>query len=63
MPKSALVDRVAGPSRILLDVAEGNLDEDGLEAVAAWLIAGAPDAVPEHVIERGLRARPDARPT
>ena len=48
------------PSRILVDLAEGWLDESELEAVADWLSASAPATPPSHLVELGLRARHEA---
>ena len=53
MPQFAQWDRPGRPSRILLDVAQGKLDEGELEAVAAWLAATAVEP-PVEVLERGI---------
>ena len=53
MPQFAPSDRPARPSRILLDVAQGQLDDAELEAVAAWFAATAAEP-PAEVLERGI---------
>jgi hypothetical protein len=53
-------EHAARPSRILVDLAEGWLDDNEVEAVAEWLSASAPAAPPQHVVELGLRARREA---
>ncbi len=60
MSASRNTEHAAQPSRILVDLAEGSLDESELEAVADWLSASAPAAPPQHLVELGLRARREA---
>jgi hypothetical protein len=44
-------------SRVLIDLAEGRLDDSELDAVTAWLSASAPADLPERLVELGLNAR------
>lgn len=43
------------PSRILINLAEGRLDETELEALATWLSAEAMEEPPVAVLERAVR--------
>lgn len=54
MARSLAVRKVARPPRILLDLAEGKLGQDEVDAVRAWLLAGGLTEPPEQLLERAL---------
>lgn len=60
MSSTPHTERTARPSRILVDLAEGWLDESELEAVADWLSASAPATSLPHLVDLGLRVRREA---
>jgi hypothetical protein len=59
MRYTSLVDRPTGPSRILIDLAEGRLTGSELDVVDAWLTASAPAEAPEQLVKLALNTRSD----
>jgi hypothetical protein len=56
MPENSLANESTRPSRILVDLAEGRLDQLELDALVTWISASAPQALPERLVELGVYA-------
>jgi hypothetical protein len=57
MVEAVRASRAAGPTRILLDLAQQWLGDDELRTVELWLRASGPVQAPEHLVALGVRAR------
>jgi len=55
--RTTSLSRPAQPSRILLDLAQGELDEQELAAVAAWIKASSRAQPPQDLVDRALSLR------
>lgn len=54
MPTAIQAHSLTATSRVLLDLAEGALDDDELDTIVAWLSATIPGDVPESLIRLGV---------